>query len=342
MSGTSLDGVDIAYCEFTYDLIWRFKIIRAATIEYNPYWFDLLSKLHESDAKTLILTHIKYGQYLGQITMDFIKTYNLLPDFIASHGHTIFHQPENGLTLQIGDGNAIAAVTGIPVIYNFRSLDVANGGHGAPLVPIGDRLLFGEFDYCLNLGGIANISYESGSNRIAFDICPVNMVLNFLAAKKGLKFDIDGKLSVSGKINLALLNELNQLDFCSFSPPKSLGREYVERSYFPLLNSDFNSVQNTLRTVTEHIVFQLAEILNKLPPGKLLITGGGAKNKFLIERLKNKIQSEVILPETVIIDYKEALIFAFLGVLRWNNQVNCLSSVTGAKRDSCSGVIVHF
>ncbi len=250
MSGTSLDGVDIAYCEFKFDQKWDFKIGCAETIDYPQKWIDRLSSLINSDAEKISYTHFEYGKYLGEITGNFIQRNRLSPDFISSHGHTIFHQPEKGFTLQIGDGNSISAVTGFPVVFDFRSLDVALGGQGAPLVPIGDRLLFGQFDYCLNLGGIANISFEQAGKRLAFDICPVNIALNFLASLAGRRYDINGSIASKGFITPPLLKKLNQLNYYQKNPPKSLSREWIESNFFPLINKGSDPIENKLRTVT--------------------------------------------------------------------------------------------
>jgi anhydro-N-acetylmuramic acid kinase len=341
MSGTSLDGVDLAYCEFSFGRKWNFKIICSETVDYTPEWIARLSALTDSGASTLARTHIEYGRYLGKLATDFIHKYDLSPEFISSHGHTIFHQPEKGFTLQIGDGNSISATTGLPVIFDFRSLDVALGGQGAPLVPIGDRLLFSEYDHCLNLGGIANISYEHAGKRIAFDICPVNMALNFLVSFSGYTYDNNGSMASRGQIDPSLLYNLNQLDFYKIKPPKSLGREWVNHHFLPLMSENSFQIENKLRTVAEHIAAQIAKVVNALPMGKMLVTGGGAKNDFLIGLIKSKINSDLVIPDPEIIDFKEALIFAFLGVLRWRGEINTLSSVTGASKDSCGGILVN-
>lgn len=340
MSGTSLDGVDLAFCEFIFEQSWEYRIICAETIAYPQPWKDRLSNLINSHGMDIEKAHIEYGRYLGSLINEFIGKHDISPDFISSHGHTVFHRPEKGITVQIGDGKIISGMTGLPVVYDFRTLDVKLGGQGAPLVPVGDRLLFGDFKYCLNLGGIANISYEYHEKRIAFDICPVNMVLNHCSKKLGFEYDNYGHLAQSGNLNAGLLNRLNVLDYYKQSPPKSLGREWVEKYVIPLIDKSGLNTVDILRTFTEHIVFQSKHILNKQGNGKIMITGGGAKNKFLISRLRNELIPEVIIPDEVLVDYKEAMIFAFLGVLRFRNEVNCLASVTGASRDSCSGLIV--
>lgn len=340
MSGTSLDGVDLAFCEFVFDKSWKYQIVCTNTIAYPDSWKNRLSNLINNSEVEIKTANIEYGEYLGKLIKNFVKHYSISPDFIASHGHTIFHQPDKKYTLQIGDGQAISDIVKLPVVYDFRSLDVKLGGQGAPLVPIGDRLLFGKYDYCINFGGIANISYECKGDRIAYDICPVNMVLNYYSQKMGLEYDDAGQLASTGNINTELLDQLNKLDYYDLSPPKSLGREWVENKVFPLIEQFELKPIDVLGTFTEHIVFQIAKILNSLPDGKILITGGGAKNTFLIGQLQKAIDSKIIIPDETTIDYKEALVFAFLGVLRWRNEVNCLASVTGAIRDSSGGVII--
>ena len=196
MSGTSLDGVDIAYCTFSNsEDHWKYDLVHAETIPYSLSWKNRLSSVEKGTAFEFASTDIEYGQLLGKLTMDFITKHNLSPDFISSHGHTIYHQPLKKITYQIGKGSSIASKTGYPVICDFRSLDVALDGQGAPLVPIGDRRLFSEFDFCLNLGGFANISYENQGERTAFDICPVNIVLNYLAGRVGKSFDPSGEMA---------------------------------------------------------------------------------------------------------------------------------------------------
>ena len=258
-------------------------------------------------------------------------------DIISSHGHTIFHQPDKAFTFQLGSGATIASTTNITTISDFRTLDVALGGQGAPLVPIGDKLLFHEYDYCLNLGGFANISFDVNNLRIAFDICPVNLVLNDLASQKNRSFDKDGEIGASGKINPSLLNSLNSLDYYSQKWPKSLGREWVEKNIYSLFTDPVLSIEDRAATFYEHVAYQLSEVLGF--SGRILLTGGGAKNKFLVKKLMEKTPCQIVKPENQLIDFKEALIFAFLGVLRFNGQINCLSSVTGADIDNIGGVI---
>ena len=343
MSGTSLDGLDIAYCEFNHNTVWSFDLLKSVSIGFPE---DIEARLRQStllDGLALSQLDVDLALWMGHQVKDFIKKEGFEVDFIASHGHTIFHQPDTRLTLQIGSGTIIHAVTGLPVVYDFRTLDVAWGGQGAPLVPIGDSLLFGQYDYCLNLGGIANISYEEGGARLAYDICACNMVLNYLAGLRSMKYDKNGDMAARGQVVPSLLNELNALSYYQASPPKSLGYEWVRDEIFPLLSEELYSLENMLCTYSDHAAFQIARQVRGagIQKRRMLITGGGAFNDFFVQRLRHHCgdEVEVVIPEKQIIEFKEALIFAFLGVLRVRGEVNCLSSVTGASKDSCGGVV---
>lgn len=336
MSGTSLDGVDIVYVSFENET--NFDIIYANTVTYTNCWKQKLQNAFNQSKSEIKKLDIEYGKFLGELINNFISENSIDKiDFIASHGHTIFHKPEEGYTLQIGDGKIIAAKTNQKVVCDFRTQDVKFGGQGAPLVPIGDKLLFAEYDYCLNLGGFANISFEKDNKRIAFDICPVNIVMNHYAIKMGMEYDDDGKLASQGAINNELLNELNQLAFYKHNTPKSLGYEFVVSEIFPLIDKYNLSIQDVLRTFVAHSVFQISKKITS--NRKLLITGGGVFNSFMICELEKITSAHVVIPSNTIINFKEALIFAFLGLLRIKNQVNCLQSVTGAKKDHSSGAI---
>ncbi len=358
MSGTSLDGVDIAFCQFTFENNkWDYKIIKAQTIPYSNEWKKTLLSMEDTTALRFQQIHLEYGFYLGELVSNFITKYAIKPDFVSSHGHTIFHTDfncsllklDNGdalkkkLTVQIGAGNAIAAICNLPVVCDFRTLDVALGGQGAPLVPIGDMLLFSEFDFCLNLGGFANVSYQYQQERIAFDICPVNIVMNDISSAIGKEYDDDGRLASTGTVNQQLLTELNALPFYQLLPdsPKSLGKEWVIKHITPLLKKFKLTVEDSLRTFAEHIAIQISNALKTKTQGKILVTGGGSFNTFLIGLIKKHTSHELILPSKNTIEFKEALIFAFLGVLRIRNEINCLKSVTGAVKNSIGGVVYH-
>lgn len=337
MSGTSLDGIDIALCEFERKSdSYQFRIIEAETIDMDPGLRKKIERVYYGDSMELAALHSNIGHVFGILIREFCKSHKCSADYVASHGQTIFHRPETGFTCQLGDGASIAAESGIPVICDFRSTDVAFGGQGAPLVPVGDELLFSEFDYCLNLGGFANISYKENGQRVAFDICAANMALNHLAQSEGKSFDDEGKMAAAGQLNESLLNELNSLEYYSISAPKSLGKEWFESQIKPAIERILHS-NDLLSTYTEHIAVQVAKIVK--PGKKLLITGGGAFNKFLIERIAFHSGAEIIIPDEIIIKFKEALIFAFLGYLRINQIPNCLSSVTGASKNSVGGAV---
>lgn len=342
MSGTSLDGIDLAHCAFTHHGHWNFEILQAETCTYPSVWVEKLKNLVTLSQKELLQLDEDYTSFLGGNIEQFIhrnKLYNL--DAVCSHGHTALHQPQNGLTYQIGNLSKLATMLNKTVVCDFRVADVALGGQGAPLVPIGDKFLFSKYDFCLNLGGFANISSEIEGQRIAYDICPVNIVLNSYANALGLEYDDGGKIAATGNINQSLLNELNALSFYETPYPKSLGLEWVKEGIFPLIDSFSLSIKDVLRTFVEHIAIQIAKEINSKRNASVLSTGGGAFNQFLMTCLSDKSENEIILPDKSIINYKEALIFAFLGVLRLRNENNCLGSVTGAKHDHSSGKIYY-
>ena len=345
MSGTSLDGLDMAYCEFSFDEDlnkWTYLLGPVETVPLTVTLSDKLINCMGLSGLELSLLDLDLGRWMGDEAKKFIKKYDLAPEIVASHGHTIFHQPERGLTLQIGRGTELSAHCGLPVINDFRSADMALGGQGAPLVPVGDKLLFSEFTACINLGGISNISFEKEDVRVAWDISPVNIILNRLANEAGLEFDKDGQLAAGGDVHEGLLGKLNALDYYQYPGPKSLGYEWIESAVFHLLDPGNISLPDRLRTAVEHIAIQLANAINDLPgKGKVLFTGGGALNAFLMERTKDHViheDKQILVPDISLVQYKEALIFAFLGVLRLRKEPNCLASVTGAIRDNVGGV----
>ena len=345
MSGTSLDGLDLAYCHIWEDKgKWEFEIKQTASIPYTEQMqTELKDSIHLS-AEDLLQLHNTYGTWLGERALNFIKKKKLEIDYIASHGHTSHHRPELGLTFQLGSGQHLANTSGQKVVCDFRSNDLALGGQGAPLVPIGDRLFFSEYDFCLNLGGISNISFEVKDKRIAYDIGLANMILNHITRKIDLDYDKDGKLARSGEINQEMLNRLNNLKYYLLPHPKSIGYEWFIEEVVPIVEDTEDTIENLLHTAVHHICDKIAQQikLNSNETQKwLFITGGGALNSFLIETLKEKLgaQIEVVVPERILIEFKEALVFALMGVLRVEKQINVLRSVTGSKRDSSSGVV---
>lgn len=339
MSGTSLDGLDVCHCSFEQTSgKWSFRIDCAKTY---PYPSDIVRQLREKvqrmSVQDFLFFHSAYGKHLGEQVNAFMSEFNVKPDIIASHGHTIFHKPDKKIMFQAGDGAAIAAETGIPTVSDFRRMDILLGGQGAPLVPIGDRLLFPEYPRCLNLGGFSNISYEEDGRRVAFDICPINYVLNHYSRFAGKKYDQDGRLARRGKLCPTLYSRLNALAYYRQNPPKSLGREWVEKEVFPLMDKSPLCVEDKLHTFCEHAAFQIASVAGA--EGNMLITGGGVFNQFLLERIHRLCMCNVKVPGRQVIEYKEALIFAFLGVLYMFNEANCLASATGASSDNIGGML---
>ncbi len=340
MSGSSLDGVDLAFCSLERkDKKWNYKIIQAETIPYNEEWKMILSELPKKSAVELVEYDIGYGIFLAETVNSFLDKHKLEPDLIASHGHTIFHEPDKGFTFQLGHGQTIAQFTGIKTVNDFRIKDIQLGGQGAPLVPIGDSLLFSEYKFCLNIGGIANISYDVDGNRIAFDVCAANQLLNYLSLQLGQPFDENGRFAQLGKLNQQLFEELNNDSYFQNKSPKSLSNQYVQSVFTEMLDATDCSVEDKLYTVVKHIAYQVNEAAKHIPVGKILITGGGAHNRFLTDAISMETKNEIIIPDKEIIDFKEALIFGFMGVLRNLGDFNCLASATGASSDSCSGII---
>jgi len=340
MSGTSLDGVDLAYCNLTINAgKWSYEIIQASTIPYpDRLRSDLMNALHYGPEKIRELDE-ETGKYYGEILNHFHQRLQIKPDIISSHGHTIFHEPERGITFQAGNGDVMASITGIKVVNNFRQKDVEQGGQGAPLVPLGDRLLFGEYDICLNIGGIANLSFESGSRRIAYDISPANMLFNYLSGKIGKDFDEEGSVAASGGVDKALLNKLNILNYYNSKPPKSIGKEWFEKHMKPLMDESGLNIPDQLATAVEHVAYQISNALKRKSIPSILATGGGILNTFLRERIEALSGCKLTLPHNRIIEYKESLVFGLLGILRIRDEINCLASVTGASMDLCTGDI---
>lgn len=353
MSGSSLDGLDIAYVAIQ-ELAgsWKYEILKADCLPYHKDWKNKLSEAPALGAGEWLVLDTAFGRYIGEKVLEFIKAQSLdyQVNFICSHGHTSFHLPKQHTTAQLGDGASIAAVTGLPVISGLRAMDMALGGQGAPLVPAGEKYLFPEYAFLLNLGGIANISFNSKGNYQAFDICPANRVLNALASVEGKEYDENGELARAGKIHEALLQQLNIQPYYRLPFPKSLANEFGIRTIIPLIEAYRLETRDALRTYCEHIAIQVGNSVGLLGSGaggdqsssQMLITGGGAFNGFLTERIKGCLETEkldIIIPDEGLVKFKEALIMAFLGVLRWRQMDTALASVTGASRDSSGGAL---
>ena len=349
MSGSSLAGLDIAYVSLEEIRgEWKFAIIRAECVPYTEDMVAELSKADHLDVSQFLRLHTRYGRFIGEQVRDFMNEHDLAHKvhFIASHGHTVFHDPAQHTSVQIGDGATIAAVAGVPVISDLRSMDVALGGQGAPIVPIGDKLLFGEYDYWLNIGGIANMTVRKGEKMLAFDICPANQVLNILAAQEGQPFDKDGMLARRGRLLIDVLSQLNGQEFYSRQAPKSLSNEAAISLAFPYLLESKQENLDRLRTAVQHIAEQVATTVRAFPQekqdAKMLVTGGGAFNTFLVEQIRDLLKPlnvQVVVPDHTVVKYKEALVMALIGALRWREEKNVLSTVTGASRDSIGGAL---
>lgn len=345
MSGSSLDGLDIVHCQFSQDNNeqWSWQILDAETISFDDRWKRRLAKVINQPAEALARTDVFFGHWLGKTTQDFIQRYSIKPQFVASHGQTIFHQPENGFTYQIGDGESLVSYLDCPAVTNFRNKNLALGGQGAPLVPFGEKHLFSQYQYCLNLGGIANLSHGSR----AFDVSPCNMVLNQLASAidANADYDPDGEFARSGTVDQELLHELNTLPYYASKPPKSLGAEWVQHAFFPILKKYSINTYDMLCTVAEHIAFQIGEVIRRMgaTPGTMLITGGGYFNTYLRERICDICSNfGVKVDETVsssTVEYKEALIFAFLGLMVLLGKPNITAHSTGVTSPILGGAI---
>jgi anhydro-N-acetylmuramic acid kinase len=352
MSGSSLDGLDVAFVELQQvSGRWTYNLRHTVCFEYPKEWMDKLSRATSLDAAAYQLLDAEYGRYCGELINTFIQQNNIQyqVQLISSHGHTTFHIPDKGISCQLGNGAAIAAVTGINVVNNLRSMDVALGGQGAPIVPIGEKLLLGDYLFYLNIGGIANISLTHESRYVAFDVCPANKVLNLLAKESGKQFDDGGQLAGRGNINETLLGMLNDFEYYSMPYPKSLSNDFGTDVIYPLINKRNANTGDNLRTYVEHICVQISNAVTRLQSDfnlsgeqKMLVTGGGARNSFLIKRLSEMLAGLNVTLETPsddLIDFKEAIIMALIGVLRWREENNTLASVTGASRDSIGGSV---
>ena len=331
MAGSSMDGLDLILATFSHAKSWNYTIESCATIPYESLLYKELREAKSKSPEEQKKLDISFGHWIATIILDFLN--GRKPDLMAVHGHTLIHAPERAVSWQLGDGKEIASITGIPTITAFRSLDVKNGGQGAPLVPFGDFTLFKSFDACLNLGGIANVSILA--SKTAWDICPCNQVLNYYSNLLGHDYDKGGLLARKGDLNSDFMSKLEEISYFKQSPPKSLPNAFISKNMM-----DSTEPFNGLRTYTEFIAQQIKKDLDDTKPGKLLITGGGTFNTFLVERIKDHLTDwKIVIPTADIISYKEALVFAFLGLKKSRGENNVLRSVTGALMDSSSGVI---
>ena len=341
MSGTSLDGLDMALVRFQkFEETWNYECLKAITYPYKKDWMNKLQSAPSLGKAELFELHAAYGDLLGGLAKDFLGSIGADCDMISSHGHTVHHDPEGGYTFQLGDGNRLASTSGFKVLADFRSQDIALGGQGAPLAPFGDRMLFGAFDACLNLGGISNVSLQSDNKRVGFDLTGCNILLNCLAEREGKAFDKNGLLASSGKVIPQLLNKMNEWPFLKQEGPKSLHKDDVLAFFIPLMD-ETAATPDLLRTTVTHIGMNISSTLNQHlgREARVLVSGGGAWNKFLLEELRNSMLAEIFLPSKEVVDFKEAIIFAFLGLMRSKGEVNVLAAVTGASNDHSAGQI---
>lgn len=341
MSGSSLDGLDIAYCKFTHYLNWEFELLKANTLDLGP-WQETFKNYQYNSSQSTESLHKDFAIFLAEKVQEFVALHHIEKlDLVASHGQTLYHFPDQGRTCQVGDGQVISELLQKTVVSNLRQKDMDAGGQGAPIVPIGDLHLFHDYSICLNLGGIANVSIQQSNIIQAFDVCVANQVLNYFAQKLQLPYDNEGKIAASGKVNYKVLESLNALPFFKKNPPKSLDNAF-QKELITILEQAELPVSDALATFCEHIALQLKHSLQSIPSiqhlnSKVLITGGGAFNQYLIKRFQANMPYQFVLPEDNIIYFKEAIIMGFIGVLRLRNEVNVLASVTGAKVDTCCG-----
>ncbi len=342
MSGTSLDGIDLAVCRF-HDAKngVAYTLLAAETIPYPYYMREKLEDALHLSTENLHELDQELGSYYAAIIKHFISKHGIQPGLIASHGHTALHQPDKGITLQIGDGRVIAKETGIMVVSDFRTQDVSKGGQGAPLVPAGDRDLFGEYTFCLNLGGIANVSFDLDGRRVACDIVPCNMALNTLSSWIRMEYDNRGAVAKTGKTDTELLNQLNSLSYYNHPLPKSLGKEWFTRQFLPVIKRTDLAIEDMLNTVNVHIATQVSMFINQYvrPGSKILATGGGVYNDYLMDQIRNNCKAKLVIPDKNLVNFKESIVFAYLGLLKVRNRINVFASVTGASSDTSAGII---
>jgi anhydro-N-acetylmuramic acid kinase len=354
MSGSSLDGLDLAVSQFDFSEngeLRHWVLLEGTTIPFSESWRKRLSSLPDATAVELAVADADLGAWIGQAASSYLSQLKVSVDAIASHGHTVFHFPDRGLSLQIGSGAAIAAQTGITTVDDFRMQDVQSGGQGAPLAPLADQLLFPEYVLLLNLGGIANLSMRFGAKYIAFDSTGANQVLDALAKQLGIPFDDGGQQAAKGQLIPDLLKQALALPYHKQSYPKSLGNDWVQQQLLPLYKSAQGSIPDKLHTACRQIARCIAADLAKaiehegLMPdqARMMVSGGGALNTFLVQCIREECEKicslAVELPSPAVIHYKEAVLMGLMGAMRLRHQANVLPSVTGARRAVCGGAV---
>lgn len=347
-SGTSLAGLDLVFVALTEVRgKWTYEIKAAERLAYTPEWEEKLGSAANLPARDYLLLNSEYGHYTGHAVKQFISQHQLdhQVHFITAHGHTVFHVPGQKMTAQLGDGAAIAAVTGLPVISDLRAMDVALGGKGAPILPIAEQLLFPDYRYRVNLGENATIAIQKDEQFLAFDICPCNYILDTLAETLGRAYDDEGKLAAGGVTDQPLLGALNGLAFYNEKYPRTLASKFGTGIVMPMIQQHQLSTQGKLNTYTHHIAAQIEKVVKDLLPQEedtsrsLLLTGGGTANTYLVKVIEEVLQPLNITVTTQNEPFRNALMIALLGALRWRQEPNALASVTGAEKDSVGGAL---
>lgn len=352
LSGSSLDGADLAVCSFSVDPLTPTKLLSwnihlARTIPYPQEWITRFKNLPGASARDLVLADTELGHYYGVLINQLLKEHSITVDLISSHGHTIFHFPELKTTTQIGDGAAIVSETGIDTVTQLRSVDVAFAGEGAPLAPLGDRYLYPGYTYYLNLGGIANVTAYQDEKIIAFDICPCNQIFNALAETIGQDFDRDGAIAASGNLNHPLLARLQDDDYLIKPYPKSLDNTWSQEHQVKQAIQWDARLEDKMNTAVEFVALEIAKACRQLTQPEssterptLFCTGGGALNAHLISRIAFHCpEIELVLPSRKIIEFKEVSFIALAGLFRCLRVPNLYASVTGAPSDTINGAL---
>lgn len=343
MSGTSIDGIDLALIEFSVANDINYKFLASKTYKYSEDWVQKLRYNPTISAADLFKLDHEYAIYSAEVINKFIQEFDLNREEIncvAHHGHTYLHRPDLGYTFQLGCSPILSDLVQLDFITDFRKEDVALGGQGAPLVPIGDLYLFKEYDACINLGGFMNISFQEGNSRTAYDLGSFNYILNHLANKLGLEYDKEGSIARSSKADSSLLEKLTKLDYYQRELPKSIGAEYAEAYIIPLVDQFETTV--AISTYTKHAALIVAKEVDNHSFKKILLSGGGAHNLYFIDLLQELTTAEIVVSNQELTDFKEALIFALLALLKREEKINVLSSVTGSNTDHSAGILYEF
>lgn len=344
MSGTSLDGLDLCAVEFERtNGRWTYRIHAFETIPYRgTLWPEHLTAAYRDRGALRTQVSHEFALWCQGQWLDFGARHQFAAHAVAHHGHTVEHDPLRGITVQIGHEASAFASSPIPVVGDFRSGNVARGGQGAPLVPLADRDLFEDFAVCVNLGGFSNASWTDGGGlRRAGDLGPCNGLLNPLAGELGRDYDPEGTYAATGTARPT--PDLEKLHYYGAPFPKSLGREWMETDFLPAFNAKRpNRTEDALATASAHIAWSIAQGLRaaNAPKGPALLSGGGAYNTDLIRRLRETAPEwEWTVAPKDILEAKEALAFAYLGLLRLRGEPNVLASYAGGTADGCDGSI---